>query len=820
MTKLTQKKIKFDWSDKAEAAFQLIKQKLCSAPILALPEGNEDFIAYCDASIKGLGAVLMQREKVIAYASRQLKIHEKNYTTHDLELGAVVFALKIWRHYLYGTRCTVFTDHKSLQHILDQKELNMRQRRWLELLSDYDCEIRYHPGKANCIGDALSRRRRVRSITGSGLSYDYRFDLPSGFLEAQIDGKKTRKNQFWSTVKAKTVNGEVQLQALVDGKKIIVTEASVRSDLQLDDEEGMDCLPNATNFEELTRMGSKTTAWNEFSSTMASAIILFLEKQLEGMSNHNRIHVAPSHTKKIFGNMKKVGKGFSSSVAPLFPTMVVQAQEKISKSSANPTDPHHIPTIIQPSISQPQKTQKPKRPKRKDTEVPQPSSPTTNVADEAVNEEIDDSLVRVATTASSLEAEQDNGNIIKTRSKATPNEPSSLGTSSGGGPRRQETIEDTIAQTRSENVSKLSNDPLLARVIDLEKTKTSQAQEITSLKRRVKRLEKKGGSRTHGLKRLYKGRIADIDADAGIKLVSTHFDADTNMFGVLNLVGDEVVVESEVAVKAASIIPVSAATTNNFYKLMMDYFGLKALADESKEGKHFVAKGAEEKEENRHKPRSSTKEFHVTELVEDSSKKAEAEIAQESSSKREGIEMEQESIKKQKVDKDKETTELQRLIEIVLDEQEVAINAIPWSTWLKHNCELVKANHGSTRPEEGYERVYSSVLCLGLLYWHFCFGFGGPLSVVGCYLLLVTPFFFSFCQRDRIHVLGDREFGFFSYQYFLRGPVGREFLEKFEHFSHPTIDPLALLENGVLKSFHFFSVHCHVVPYSGFKSGF
>ncbi|GJU28847.1 putative reverse transcriptase domain-containing protein [Tanacetum coccineum] len=128
MTKLTQKKVKFEWGDKQEAAFQLLKQKLCSAPILALPEGSEDFIAYCDASKKGLGAVLMQREKVISYASRQLKIHEKNYTTHDLELGAVVFALKIWRHYLYGTKCTVFTDHKSLQHILDQKELNMRQR--------------------------------------------------------------------------------------------------------------------------------------------------------------------------------------------------------------------------------------------------------------------------------------------------------------------------------------------------------------------------------------------------------------------------------------------------------------------------------------------------------------------------------------------------------------------------------------------------------------------------------------------------------------------------------------------------------------------
>ncbi|GKD26999.1 putative reverse transcriptase domain-containing protein [Tanacetum coccineum] len=112
-----------------EAAFQLLKQKLCSAPILALPEGSENFVVYCDTSHKGLGAVLMQREKVIAYASRQLKVHKKNYTTHDLELSAVVFALNTWRHYLYGTKYVMFTDHKSLQHILDQKELNMRQRR-------------------------------------------------------------------------------------------------------------------------------------------------------------------------------------------------------------------------------------------------------------------------------------------------------------------------------------------------------------------------------------------------------------------------------------------------------------------------------------------------------------------------------------------------------------------------------------------------------------------------------------------------------------------------------------------------------------------
>ncbi|GJY17674.1 putative reverse transcriptase domain-containing protein [Tanacetum coccineum] len=123
ITKLTQKKVKFVWGDKQEAAFQLLKHKLCSAPIMALPKGSEYFITYYDALIKGLGAVLMQREKVIAYASHQFKIHEKNYTTHDLELGAVVFALKIWRHYLYGTKCTLFTNHKSLQHVLNQKEL-------------------------------------------------------------------------------------------------------------------------------------------------------------------------------------------------------------------------------------------------------------------------------------------------------------------------------------------------------------------------------------------------------------------------------------------------------------------------------------------------------------------------------------------------------------------------------------------------------------------------------------------------------------------------------------------------------------------------
>ncbi|GJS19999.1 putative reverse transcriptase domain-containing protein [Tanacetum coccineum] len=190
LLKKDKKNVKFDWGEKEEAAFQLIKQKLCSAPILALPKGSKNFIVYCNASHKGLGVVLMQNDKVIAYASRQLKIHEKNYTTHDLELRAVVFALKMWRHYLYRTRCTVFTDHKSLQHILDQKELNMRQRRWLELLSYYDCDIRYHPGKANVVADALSRKERSKPLRVRALVMTIGLNLPKQILEAQIEALK------------------------------------------------------------------------------------------------------------------------------------------------------------------------------------------------------------------------------------------------------------------------------------------------------------------------------------------------------------------------------------------------------------------------------------------------------------------------------------------------------------------------------------------------------------------------------------------------------------------------------------------------------
>ena len=158
LTKLLKKNAKFEWTEECQQSFDELKRCLTTAPVLNLPADGGGYVVYSDASRKGLGCVLMQLGKVISYASRQLRPHEVNYPTHDLELAAVVFALKIWRHYLYGEKCQIFTDHKSLRYLLTQKELNMRQRRWIELLKDYDCTIDYHPGKANVVADALSRK--------------------------------------------------------------------------------------------------------------------------------------------------------------------------------------------------------------------------------------------------------------------------------------------------------------------------------------------------------------------------------------------------------------------------------------------------------------------------------------------------------------------------------------------------------------------------------------------------------------------------------------------------------------------------------------
>jgi hypothetical protein len=172
MTALLAKKVELKWTPACQKSFETLKEKLTTTPVLILPDVHKPFSVYCDASYIGLGCLLMQEGKVVAYSSRQLKVHEKNYPTHDLELAAVVHALKTWRHYLYGQKCDIYTNHKSLKYIFTQSELNMRQRRWLELINDYELEIHYHPGKANVVADALSRKSQVNMLAAHSMSFE------------------------------------------------------------------------------------------------------------------------------------------------------------------------------------------------------------------------------------------------------------------------------------------------------------------------------------------------------------------------------------------------------------------------------------------------------------------------------------------------------------------------------------------------------------------------------------------------------------------------------------------------------------------------
>ncbi|GJR47427.1 putative ribonuclease H-like domain-containing protein [Tanacetum coccineum] len=390
--------------------------------------------------------------------------------------------------------------------------------------------------------------------------------------------------QFWTYAKAKIVNEECQIQALVDKKKVIITETSIRSDLKLDDAEGTDCLPTATIFAELERMGyenltqkhtfykayfssqwkflictilqclcAKATSWNEFSSTMASAIIclatnknfnfskyifdnmvknleggvkflmylrfvqVFLDKQVEGMSRHKGIYVIPSHTKKVFANMKRPGKGFSRKVTPLFETMMVQATEDMGEDSAAPIDSHSTPIHTQPSSSKPQKKRS-RRKQRKD------NGPTEPIPDKATNEE------HVAT-------------------------PSCDPSQSGEDSMKLTELIDLCTQLQS-------------RVLALETTKSNQALEIESLKRRVKSLEKRRKSRTPGFKRLRKERkIIDLDADVEVTLVDeTQEMNDENLMFVTGVLEEqeikfEKVVEEPIVSVARTLksIPVSVA---------------------------------------------------------------------------------------------------------------------------------------------------------------------------------------------------------------------------------------------------------------------
>jgi len=163
LTRLTRKDMPFVWDEECEKSFRTLKKKLPKAPMLGISDTEKRYVVFCDASSKGLRSVLMQDEKVISYASRQLKTHEENYPTRDLELVAIVFTLKVWRHHLYGAQFYLFSDHKSLKYLFDQHELNMRQRRWMEYLKDFDFDLRYHLGKENEVANALSRKDFVKA---------------------------------------------------------------------------------------------------------------------------------------------------------------------------------------------------------------------------------------------------------------------------------------------------------------------------------------------------------------------------------------------------------------------------------------------------------------------------------------------------------------------------------------------------------------------------------------------------------------------------------------------------------------------------------
>jgi ribonuclease HI len=172
MTELLEKDKKFEWTSACETSFQELKNRLTTALILVMLDMEKPFSIYCDTSGQGLGCILMQDSHMVAYASRQLRKHEAHYPTHDLELAAVVHALKIWRHYLMGKRCEVYTDHKSLKYIFTQSNLNLRQRRWLELIKDYDLGINYHPAKANVVADALSQRSHASQLVVDSMPFE------------------------------------------------------------------------------------------------------------------------------------------------------------------------------------------------------------------------------------------------------------------------------------------------------------------------------------------------------------------------------------------------------------------------------------------------------------------------------------------------------------------------------------------------------------------------------------------------------------------------------------------------------------------------
>ncbi|GJY17429.1 putative ribonuclease H-like domain-containing protein, partial [Tanacetum coccineum] len=536
-------------------------------------------------------------------------------------------------------------------------------------------------------------------------------------IDPNVADLLTKAFDFWATAKAKTINGEVQIQALVDGKKVIVTETSVRIAA-----EGTECLLNATIFEQMTLMGAKTIAWNEFSSTIASVVIclatnqkfnfskyifdnmvknlkggvkflmyprfvqVFLDKQVKGMSKHKEIYVTPFHTKKVFANMKREGKGFSGRVTPLFQTMMVQAQEE-GEGSEMPTVPQHTSPINQPSSSQPPKKQKPRKTKKQNTEVSQPSDPTELMADET---EIMESVPT-----------HSNDPLLSGEDRLKLNELMELCIS------------------------------LSQRVISLETTKTNQALEIDNLKGESRSW--KGGISLGAQKDASKqGRkINDLDADAEEveveKAVST---TEVTTVGATTTTVDKLTLaQTLIEIKAAKPKAViTAATTTTTAITSPKAKGV--VVQEPKEGK--LAKQREEDaniaewdnvqaminadyelaarlqaqelraEEQRRKPPTKAQKRNqmytylknMAGFTHSQLKNKSFDEVQKAFDKTMGWidsfvskdsevvkgELEQERIKKQKIDDDQEEAEMKKHIEIVVDEEEIAVDAIPLAT--------------------------------------------------------------------------------------------------------------------------------------------
>jgi hypothetical protein len=231
MSKLLGKDKKFKWTPACEASFQELKKRLTTAPILVMTDMEKPFSIYCDVSHQSLGCVLMQDGRVVAYASRQLRKHEVNYLTHDLELANVVHALKIWRHYLMEKRCELYTDHKSLKYIFTQLNIYLRQRRWLELIKDYDLGINKHPGKANVVANALSWRSHANHLIMKSIPAE----LCDEFAKMKIIANtEVVEMEMGSSLLQEIRRGEVEDEKIQEIKRNIKEEKS--SDFSEDDE--------------------------------------------------------------------------------------------------------------------------------------------------------------------------------------------------------------------------------------------------------------------------------------------------------------------------------------------------------------------------------------------------------------------------------------------------------------------------------------------------------------------------------------------------------------------------------------------------------